>query len=122
MDFNFLWDVHQQGQIGEARSEAKDAGRKAESAAAKLERMERQLDRVTIACQAMWEIIRDRGGATESMLKAKIEEIDLRDGRKDGKISGTVFECPSCGAKTNSKRKNCVICGEEVEGPHVFEG
>lgn len=122
MDFNFMWDLHQQGQIGEARSEAKDAGRKAETAVSQLERMERQLDRVTLACQAMWEIIRDHTAVTEEMLKAKIEEVDLRDGKADGKISLTVFECSGCGAKTNSKRKRCVICGDEVVGPNVFEG
>ena len=70
----------------------------------------------------MWEIIRDNTGVTEAMLRAKIEEVDLRDGKADGKITRTVMNCPQCGAKTNSKRRHCVMCGEVVQGPHVFEG
>ncbi len=81
-----------------------------------------QVNRLTLACQSMWELIRDAGNFTEEELKSKIAEVDLRDGSPDGKLGSTVIECSSCNRKTNSRRDTCVWCGAEVERAHAFEG
>ncbi|MDC0258930.1 hypothetical protein OAK43_01720 [Verrucomicrobiales bacterium] len=81
-----------------------------------------QVDRLTLACQSMWELIRDTGNFSEDELKSKIAEVDLRDGALDGKLGSAVIECKSCKRNTNSRRECCVWCGAEVERAHVFEG
>ena len=65
-----------------------------------------------MACQAMWELLESRTKFTQDDLEKKMEEIDLRDGIKDGKISKTVATCPSCGRKTSIRRPTCLYCGE----------
>jgi uncharacterized OB-fold protein len=47
--------------------------------------------------------------------------VDLRDGAADGKIAAQTLVCGNCGNNTHSRRKLCVMCGELVERPHIFE-
>lgn len=84
--------------------------------------LRRHVDRLTLACQAMWELIRDRGLATEAELEEKVLEVDLRDGKADGRIASQVITCPSCGSNTNSRRTQCVMCGAPLKKEHLFEG
>lgn len=81
-----------------------------------------QVDRLTLACQSLWELLRDSEHFTEEELKSKIAEVDLRDGAPDGKLGSTVLECPACGRNTNSRRQTCLWCGGPIEREHIFEG
>ena len=83
--------------------------------------MERRMNRLSLLCQAMWEMLRERAEFTDDQLAAKVLEVDMRDGRGDGRIATQVHDCPSCGRKTNSKRSVCVICGAELPKAHAFE-
>jgi hypothetical protein len=118
---DFIWDIHQDGRINSAQSEAREAGDKADAVVSEFARMQRRLDRLSLGCQAMWELMRDRGWVTEEELRAKILEVDLRDGTTDGRMSTQITDCPKCGAKTNSKRSTCVMCGAPLEVRHSFE-
>jgi len=47
-----------------------------------------------------------------------MEEIDLRDGKSDGKLAPDTVECTGCGRKAKSTRRNCLYCGAELpRGP-----
>ena len=83
--------------------------------------LERRNDRMSLASQALWELLRERTDLTEEDLQAKILEVDLRDGVEDGKMSKRVSECPQCQRPTNSKRSHCVYCGAVLEKPNAFE-
>ena len=117
-----IWHSYHQPQIKAAESIADQAERKAERAANDLGTLERHVDRIGLACQAMWELLREHSGITEEDLERKILEVDLRDGKLDGRIGHTIMECPQCGKNTNSKRFNCVMCGAPIERAHKFEG
>jgi hypothetical protein len=119
---DFFWNLTQDASIA---ANAKDLTRASRSVAANTDEVEaltRQVDRLTLACQAMWEIIRATGAVTDEHLLAKMQEIDLRDGKEDGKISRTVVTCPKCQRASNSRRDKCMYCGTEFQRPHVFEG
>ena len=47
-------------------------------------------------------------------LIAKIKEIDLRDGKLDGKPGVSPQECPGCGKPNGPHRKACLYCGGEL--------
>ncbi|QIF05281.1 hypothetical protein [Roseimicrobium sp. ORNL1] len=96
-------------------------GNKVESVQDRLTRQERRLDRLALHCQAMWEMLRERAEFTEEEISAKILEVDLRDGRADGRISQQVATCPSCKQRTSTKRETCVICGAELGRNLAFE-
>lgn len=118
---DLLWDLHQQGQISSANQTADRAVNKAENAVAELSRLQRRIERLSLCCQAMWEVLRDKHGLTEEELQNRILEIDLRDGATDGKMRTQIVDCPSCGSKTNTKRSLCVICGAPLPSKHSFE-
>ena len=117
-----LWDVYQQGQINSAGQSADRAERKSDNVKEDLRRLQKQVDHLTLACQSMWELLRDRTEFSELDLEEKILEIDLRDGRADNKIGTQVLQCPACGKNTNSKRPTCIMCGAPIHKPHLFDG
>ena len=94
---------------------------KVESVQDRLTRQERRIERLALHCQAMWEMLRERAQFTDEEIASKILEVDLRDGRADGRISQQVMDCPACKQKTNSKRAVCVICGADLPKNHAFE-
>src|SRR3954452_18588747 len=86
-----------------------------------VEHLERRVNRLSLLCQSMWELLRERAEFTDDQLAAKVLEVDLRDGTNDGRMATQITNCPSCGRKTNSKRSSCVICGAELPKAHSFE-
>ena len=80
-----------------------------------------QVAAIALTCQAMWEIMRDNDiNLSDDLILKKMEEIDLRDGKRDGKISTTIFECASCGRKVSSSKSNCLYCGTAISHNHLF--
>jgi hypothetical protein len=118
---DLLWDLSQQQQIGAAREAATEAHHRAQTAQELFLQMEKRVNRLSLLCQSMWELLRERAEFTDEQLAAKVLEVDLRDGRKDNRIDTQVSDCPSCGRKTNSKRSTCIICGAELPRAHAFE-
>jgi len=86
------------------------------------QKLRRQVDRLTLTCQSMWELLRDGSELSEDDLIKKVAEVDLRDGSPDGRLGSTVIQCTSCGKNTNSRRDSCVWCGAPVDREHIFEG
>ena len=116
-----LWDLRQQQQIGEAQQKAGEVQHRARDAQDLFLQMDKRMNRLSLLCQAMWEMLRERAEFTEDQLAAKVLEVDLRDGHGDSRINTQIHDCPSCGRKTNSKRLVCVICGAELPKGHAFE-
>ena len=115
------WDLLQQLQINEAKSDARDAKSTANSQDNKRRYLENKVDRLSLACQAMWEILRDHTGLTEDQLLDKIKEIDLRDGKADGKMTNEVITCPNCQQKTGTQTGTCIYCGDKIKAKHTFK-
>src|SRR5688572_30166885 len=92
------WDVYQQGQIANTTDVAQAAKRDAVHADVRLhhevQRLESKIDGLALICQALVEILRDRGGVSEADIEAKMKEIDEHDGRSDGRIGGKPTQCP----------------------------
>ena len=116
-----LWEMYQQKQIASANSTADHAVGKADGLAGELQRINRHLDRLTLACHSMWELIRDNTQLTEADLEDKILEVDMRDGQADGKMATQIIKCHACGSRTNSKRSICVMCGAPVQRESQFQ-
>jgi len=116
-----LWEGYQQSQIADAQGQAGRAMAKAERQAEDLRETRQQVQRLSLACQAMWELLRERTSLSEADLDSKILEIDARDGKIDGRISTQALTCHACGRPTNSKREFCVMCGAPLRRQHKFE-
>jgi hypothetical protein len=117
-----LWDVLQHMQIAKAKESAELANSRVDGISARKDTTKQELEELTLACQAMWELLRDRLGVTGEELKAKMLEIDARDGVVDGKIGAEITGCPNCGQKVTTNKPNCIYCGHRVpSSAHVMK-
>ena len=111
MDF---WDIFQQAQISRAETRATSAQFNAEAAQIRIDRLEQRVDALSLACMAMWEFLSREQGLSMQQLEKKIEEIDLRDGLRDGKLNPYAAKCLECGHRLNPKRSECFYCGANL--------
>ena len=118
---NFIWNVFQQHQIHKLNKTfdgAKDAIAQDQAGQqATLGQVEERLDYLTLINRALFELLAERTGLTEQELAAKITEIDLRDGKEDGKMTATAKPCPACGSMISPRFNRCLFCGhKDVSG------
>ena len=116
-----FWELYQQGQIHRAQSDATRAESKARTVENELRRIYDRIDSLALTCQAMWELIRERTTLADEDIERRMQEIDLRDGKADGKMNTPVFECPDCGRNVSRRHFRCLYCGAEFERQHLFE-
>lgn len=115
-------DTVQHLQIREADQAADHAKSQAGQAMERSLEAEMNVERLRLVTQAMWEFLKERTEISDADLEAKIEEIDLRDGRKDGKMSLSVAICGKCGRKTGVRAHcRCIYCGVKLERRHVVD-
>jgi hypothetical protein len=118
---SLAWDVLQHFQIARAKEDAANASGKIDSLIARKDNTKQELEELTLACQAMWELLRDHLGFTDAHIKARILEIDARDGTVDGKIGAELIDCPHCGQKASTTKPNCVYCGHRLASTHIMK-
>lgn len=106
-------EADQYRRIAGATSDAMAARQGVESQALRISDLERRVDRLGLVCQALWELLSEKTGLTEEEVYARMQEVDLRDGKADGKISRQVTACPHCQRPVSSRRNVCLYCGAE---------
>jgi len=118
---NFLFDIAQEGRLRSTRSMAERASEKVTDQLAAMQNMQRRLDVLALASQALFEMLQDRLGLSEEEVILKMAEIDSRDGKADGKMSARVASCGKCHRPVSTARQRCLYCGEIVTAGHLFE-
>ena len=128
VSINFLWGNtvfvfpgYGWGDVQRIRSTAEKAESRARSTELDLTRLNARVEALTLACQAMWELLRDRTDLTDEDIQQRMHEVDLRDGRADGRLRGVAQDCEQCGRPANARRGYCMYCGEPVAAEHIFD-
>lgn len=118
-----LWDLYQSYQI----SQLDERVDRVQSDTAQLTyvrdaipRLEDKIDRLALICRAMFELMQEAGGMPEERLKAKILEIDMRDGTADGRMTPIPKRCPKCDAMISPHFGRCLFCGYQDEAATPF--
>jgi hypothetical protein len=117
---SFLWDAYQSSQISQLNDRIdgmQDAGARGEAAVRAAVGLEAKVNRLALICQAMFELM---PGVTEDQLKAKIQEIDARDGTVDGRVTARGKKCPKCDATMSPKFGRCLFCGHKDDSASAF--
>lgn len=83
--------------------------------------LDERIDQLALKCQALWEIVRTETSLSDSDIRAKIHEIDMRDGVSDGKITNSGKQCSECGRTVGRRHERCLYCGKAADGKEVFE-
>ncbi len=103
------------GMAAEAAA-ARQAAQAATASRGEINALRDQVERALLFNQAMWELISEKLNLTDKDLEAKAQEVDLRDGKADGKMSDHPLRCPNCGRVSNSRHRKCLYCGLLFEG------
>ena len=119
--FGLMIAAKAQQAAAEARLEASRGALKASAIHLQIRYLEDRLDKLLLVNMAMWELLKDRTELTEEDLLAKVQEVDLRDGQADGKISKTVAKCPKCGRTMSPRHKKCLYCGASKLKVEAFD-
>jgi hypothetical protein len=110
-----FWAVTRLADGMAATSRAGDAARQAREAQSQAAEVEAKCDRALLVCEALWTILRDKFGVSEEELVQRVNDIDLTDGRLDGKVrKPKAHSCPSCGRTIAKRFPKCIYCGQPV--------
>jgi hypothetical protein len=71
------------------------------------------MDKLSLVAQAVWSFLKETHHLTDADLIRRIEQIDIEDGVKDGKVTAVVTNCTNCNRKINTRYKTCLYCGAE---------
>ena len=93
---------------GESVSRATTDGR------AQNEFIQCDVEKLFMITEALWTILKEKHGCTDAELVQRVQEIDLRDGKLDGRVTKVNPDCPKCSRKLMGKRPVCLYCGAEV--------
>ena len=84
--------------------------------------LEHKVEKLTLTCRAMWELLSKKQDMNEKSLIEKIAEIDLLDGQLNENDKPDILTCPKCNHKVNSRHPRCIYCGFHDFGHHgVFD-
>ena len=92
--------------------------RRTENIAERVNELEERVDHLALLSMALWQMLSESTGWSEEELIKRVTELDLRDGKLDGKALGTVIECPECKRPLSRRHRRCMYCEHEmtVEG------
>jgi len=112
--FEFLfWELNQQRIVGEAAAQAKAAPKRTIDLKAETRELRRLVNKLMLVTQALWEIVAETNNLDNKLLIQKVNEVDLRDGKLDGKLKRAIQKCASCGRTLHKEHSRCLYCGSE---------
>lgn len=104
---------HATGSGGSAEREARTSAREAMR---EVEELRQDVDRLLLINEALWRIVRERLELTDEDLVHRIQDIDLEDGRLDGrKAPSPPRPCPHCQRMLSKHKPRCLYCGKPVD-------
>ena len=133
VDKFFLWDAigagaeylskdaifRQPSQL--AQHQRLEAKQKARNAMSEVVLLRAQVERLSLATAALWTLLRERTDFTDDELVDRVRELDLADGKRDGRMAHTLKECPQCSRKVSSRHPYCLYCEHDLR-THGLEG
>lgn len=78
-------------------------------------KLEGDLAKSLMISETLWELLRDKTGLTDDDLCQKISEVDMRDGKLDGKNQRKGVACPNCGRMVSPRHHTCIYCGQVMD-------
>ena len=118
---SIFWNLYNTQELREDTIRSEQGLTAAENAQNRVSVLEWKVNKLILINMALVELLKAHAGLTEIQMLEKMQEIDLRDGKLDGKAPDSVAAaCEQCG-RTYSKRHNhCLYCGHVNKGEHLF--
>ena len=128
---DLIWNFFQQGKLIEHDFKTKmhDAKLKSQShkqtyIEARVRELEKRHEQLKLVTLALWSLLRDHSGLKESELREYVDEIDLLDGRRDGKadLGKEKILCDGCDRTVLTTSVACPYCGTPNKMGNPFTG
>lgn len=113
-------DGRQQRDIERLKTQASLGNQLREADAGNIRALRNRVDRLELVCEALLHLALQHGLVDREGLALLMAQIDLRDGREDGRISGEepapgARTCTTCDLPINPRRDACIYCGAAIE-------
>ena len=77
--------------------------------------LEHDVERLLMITEAMWGFLKEQHGFSDEKLIQRVMEIDLEDGRLDGRVKKTApMQCSSCERAVARRHVKCIYCGTPI--------
>jgi hypothetical protein len=107
--------AQQMARANRAQSAGERASRTAAGVRTQNEAITCDVEKLFMITEALWTILKEQHGYTDENLGQMIQDIDLRDGKLDGKVAEQQNPaCPQCGRILMGKHPVCLYCGTAV--------
>lgn len=116
-----MWNIWQEMRLDENRRRQNSVERDIRRSGGNFSDLQRQVDKMALVNQALYELLRDRTGITDEDLRRKISEVDKRDGAEDGTVKAAPLRCPKCGGAVTVGALSCQTCGATVAPKYPYE-
>ena len=84
--------------------------------------MRQDIEKLYMLVEALWCIVKETSGLGDSDLIELVEQIDLQDGKLDGRNLANVGirKCPNCGKTILKGQSKCTYCGGDFKDDSLF--
>lgn len=105
--------AQQMARANRAQTAGEAASRTAREVRSQNESIKFDIEKLYMITEAFWEILKYQHGYTDDQLVEMIEDIDLRDGKLDGKVAKSSERptCALCGRTIIRRQATCLYCG-----------
>jgi hypothetical protein len=115
--FAGLSGVNRRSAVAETKSDQANA--KASTARDAVEGLRADVEKLFMLTEALWSFLKTQHGYTDEDLVARLQAIDLQDGRLDGKNASQIKQpssCPACSRPVLRRQAaaQCLYCGAEL--------
>ena len=102
--------------IGSSESNITSQNKKLDETALSALSMRHDIEKLFLIVEALWAIVKETSNLKDEDFAALIRQIDLQDGRLDGRNSTTaeILKCAKCGKTLLHGQTRCAYCGEEL--------
>lgn len=119
---DLFWNVRTTTRVLDAQALANQApGQESIASQQRDESTNERVDQLLLVCAAMWELVKERTGATDQDLIDKVAILDAQDGVADGKLTYAPQKCPKCQRTVFPKHRRCLYCGADAPIDNVFK-
>jgi hypothetical protein len=94
--------------------------RRTEHLADRVNELEERVDHLALLSVALWQLLSESTGWSEEELIKRVTELDLRDGKIDGRVTGNAIDCPECHRPVARRHRRCLYCEHELGESGAF--
>ena len=125
---DFIWDLFQQSQISGLSESQRSKARhdsyqdsKISMAGHDMRDLVQRHEQLKLVTMAMWTLLKEHSGLTENDLRKYIEQVDLMDGKLDGRINTKgQCKCSGCQRTLLTTALACPYCGTPLKRKSAF--